>query len=123
MAVAPIPFPVPVTHKQAVQAENWAAINALYPAALTALRERLETANDITAAKLIVEACLPKGRAVALGDISPAGIERALAAGRISPAEASAMASAVKACREIVELDALAQRIAALESALAMVRR
>lgn len=123
MTAAPIPFPTPLSLKATVQAENWQAINALYPAALAALKERLEVSNDITAAKLIVEACLPKGRAVALGDISPAGIERALAAGRISPAEASAMASAVKACREVQEIDALAQRIAALENALAMVRR
>lgn len=113
--------PFPTVHKNAkavALAENWEALNALYPAALVALRERLATCNDMAAVKLIVELCAPKQRAVALDDISPAGIREAIRTGRLSPNEGAAVAAAVKACADIETLDALALRIEAIERAI-----
>ncbi len=113
--------PFPTVHKDAkavAQAENWEALNALYPAALEALRERLATCNDMAAVKLIVELCAPKQRAVALNDISPAGIREAIRTGRLSPNEGAAVAAAVKSCADIETLDALALRIEAIERAI-----
>lgn len=116
---APIPFPtVHRSTKQAAQAENWSALNALYPAALIALKDRLETCSDMAAIKLIVELCAPKQRAVALDDISPAGIREAIRTGKLSPNEGAAVAAAVKSCADLETLEQLADRITQLEQAL-----
>lgn len=95
---------------------------ALYPAALEALKERIEVANDMAAIKLIVELCAPRQRAVALADISPSGIREAIRTGKLSPAEGASVAAAVKACADLEALEQLADRIAALEQALGAVR-
>lgn len=118
---APIPFPVVHrTPKQAAQAENWSALNALYPAALAALADRIDTCADMAAIKLIIELCTPKQRAVALDDISPAGIREAIRTGKLSPNEAAAVAAAVKACTDLEAIEALSDRITQLERALAL---
>jgi len=125
---APIPFPSVKSRTPsplrpdlvgAVQRENADVIQALFPEAMRVLAERMATVQCITSAKLIVEACLPaRGRLIPGIDTSPAGIERALADGRITATEARDMAQAVAACRSIEQIEALAARIEALEAAL-----
>lgn len=124
MAVVSLPVP-PLPHRTAratVQAENWTAVQSLYPAALQALKERIEASNDIGAIKIIMEASLPKGRLVAIGDdCSPSTVERALAQGTITPGEAAQIAAALKALREVETLERLTDRIAVIERVIGAV--
>jgi len=122
MAINPVPLPtVPRLPTPTVMArdEHSAAVATLFPKALEVLRERLMVANDWGAARLVIEACLPKGRPVAIGaDCSPETVEQAMATGAISPAEASTIAAAMKALREVKDLDVLTIRVQNLERAL-----
>lgn len=126
MAVSPIPLPSrpnAPTMRKMLGAEHFEALSALYPKALAAIAERLEVANDMTAAKVVIEAVASKGRLIQFGDVSPDGITRLMAAGIISPAEASAALGVVRDARAIEQLDALAARIERLENALSLVDR
>jgi len=126
MALSPVPLPSrpnAPTMRKMLNAEHFEALSALYPKALAAIAERLDVANDMTAARVVIEAVASKGRLITFGDVSPAGITRLMAAGLISPAEASAALAVVRDARAIEQIDALAQRISALENALAMVRQ
>lgn len=125
---APIPFPTVQPFKQeyvgAVQREHASQVQALFPYAMAVLRERMETANCVTSAKLIIEAVLPgKGRLVNIGGTTPGHIEAALGAGKITPAEAREMAQAVAACRSIDQLEALMLEVAELRSAIDAMHR
>jgi len=124
MAIVELPPPVRRGPKgtalgRMLDAENFAALAALYPAALAALSERLTVAKDVSAAREVLRAVLPSGRLVDFdGDVTPAGILRALSTGKISALEASQVAAAVKATREVEALDALAERVERIERAL-----
>ena len=128
MAVSAAPIPLPSrpnapTMRKMLSAEHFEALSALYPKALAAIAERLDVANDMTAARVVIEAVASKGRLIAFGDVSPAGITRLMAAGIISPAEASAALAVVRDARAIEEMDALAARIERLENAISLVDR
>ena len=124
MAITPHPtvtkLPTPTV---LARNEHQAAVASLFPKALEILRERLEVAGDWGAARLVLEAVLPKGRPVAIGaDCSPETVERAMANGTISPAEAAAIAAAMKSLREVREMDVLTLRVQNLERALHLAR-
>jgi len=104
------------------------AIEAELPAIVAKLTD-LALAGDVSAAKLLLDRCLPPLRAVdspamlpaaeGLTDIGAAGraVLASLTAGQTTPTEASTMAGALSSLARVHETTELAQRVAALEGA------
>ncbi len=105
--------------KSRVTRQRYRDVEALWPAALDALRERL-AANDIQAVALVVKALMPtRGRPVELGEeITPESIQAALSDGELSASEAAQYAATLRALKEVTDLEAVAARLEALEAAL-----
>src|SRR3546814_1156525 len=87
--------------KSRVTRQRYRDVEALWPAALDALRERL-AANDIQAVALVVKVLMPtRGLLFEFGEeITPESIKAALSDGELSASEAAQYAATLRALKE-----------------------
>lgn len=94
------------------------AVTDLFSESVAVLKKRLSE-GDLTAARIVLDVCLPKNRAVEFGDdVSPATIEAALADGTITPNEALTAAQALEKIANVRDVADLVARVEELEAVL-----
>ena len=95
-----------------------AAIGELSSQAVNVLRNRLN-ANDLKAAIIVLKYVLPEGRVIELPSGDSSAWADAMAAGEITPDEASRAATALGKLKDVAELGELRARLDEIEVMLA----